>query len=69
MEHQKILSLLNEPNDSKFVAKKWCVANDNSRTNYDVGSEIVYNTEILKSNLCDYNDSCILVRGNAANIG
>ena len=46
MEHQKILSLLNEPNDSKFVAKKWCVANDNSRTNYDVGSEIVYNTEI-----------------------
>ena len=26
--------------------------------------EIIYNTEVLKSNLCDYNDVCILVRGD-----
>ena len=26
--------------------------------------EIIYNTEILKCNLCDYNDAYILERGN-----
>ena len=24
-------------------------------TNYGIGNEIIYNTEVLKSNLCDYN--------------
>ena len=28
-----------------------------------VGNEIIYNTEVSKSNLCDYNDAYILVRG------
>ena len=27
-------------------------------------NEIAYNTEISKSNLCDYNDAYILVRGD-----
>ena len=35
-----------------------------SNANYDVGNEIIYNIEVLKSNLCDYNDDYILVRGN-----
>ena len=30
MEHQKILNLLNEVNDSKFVTKKWNIFNDQS---------------------------------------
>ena len=25
--------------------------------NHDVGNEIIYNTEALKSNFCDYNDA------------
>ena len=29
--------------------------------NYNVGNKIIYNTELLKSNLCDYNDANILV--------
>ena len=53
MEHQKILNLLNEANDSKFVTRKWNIVNDNSKTNYDAVNEITYNTEILKSILCD----------------
>ena len=53
MKHQKILNLLNEPNDSKFVTEKWNIVNDQSIANYDVGNEIVYNTKILKSDLCD----------------
>ena len=62
MEHQKMLNLLNEANDSKFVTRKWNIINNNSRTNYDVANEITYNTEILKFNLCDYSDAYILVR-------
>ena len=29
---------------------------------YEEGNEFTYNTEVLKSNLCDYNDAYILVR-------
>ena len=32
--------------------------------NYDLGNEIIYNTEVLKSNLCDFNDAYILIRGD-----
>ena len=39
MEHQKILNLLNEANDSKFVIRKWIIINDNSKANYDVANE------------------------------
>ena len=64
MEHQKILNILNEPNDSKFVTRKWSIVNDQSNVNYDVGNKIIYNTDVLKSNLCDFNDAYILVRGD-----
>ena len=53
MEHQKILNLLNEPNNSKLVRKKWNIVDDFSNTHYGVGNEIIYNTEVLKSNICD----------------
>ena len=53
MEHQKRLNLLNETIGSKFVTRKWNIVNDQSNANYDVGNEIIYNTEVLKSNLCD----------------
>ena len=57
MEHQKILNLLNEANNSNFVTRKWNIFNDQSNINYDVGNKIIYNTEVLKSNFCDYNDA------------
>ena len=37
--------------------------NDNSKSNYDATNGITYSTQILKSNLCDYNEACILVNG------
>ena len=64
MEHQKILNLLNEASESKFVTRKWRIVNDQSDANYDVGNEIIYDTEVLKSNLCDYNDANILGKGD-----
>ena len=69
MEHQKQLNLLNGTNNSKFVSRKWNIANDNSKPNYGVGSEIFYNAEGLKSNPCHYNDAYILVRGEIIIIG
>ena len=36
--------------------------NDQPKANYDVGNEIIDNTEVLKLNLCDYNDAYVLVR-------
>ena len=63
-EHQKILNLLTEANNSKLETRKRNVVNDNSESNYDVGNEINYNLEVLKSNLCDYNDAYILVNGD-----
>ena len=63
MEHQKTLNLLNEANDSKFVARKWNIANDQSNANYDAPNKVICNTEGLRSNLCDYSDAYILVRG------
>ena len=53
MGHQKMLNLLNKPNNSKFVTRKWNIVNDRSNANYDIGNETIYNTEVLKSNLCD----------------
>ena len=64
MEHQKILNLLNEANDSKFLTRKWNIVNDTSNSNYDAGNEITYNTEVLKTNFCDYNDVYILVKSD-----
>ena len=48
MEHPKILILLSEASDSKFVTRKWTIVDDQSNTNYDAGNEIIYNTEVLK---------------------
>ena len=63
MQHQKMLYLLNEANGSKFVTRKRNIVNDNSKSTYAAANEISCNTEILKSNLCDYNNASILVKG------
>ena len=61
MEHQKILKLLNEAGNSKFVTRKWNIVNDQSNynANYSASNKITYSTEVFKSNLCDYNDAYI----------
>ena len=49
---------------SKSVTRKWNIANDEPNGNYDVGNKIIYKTEVLKSNLFNYSDAYILVKGN-----
>ena len=64
MEHQKLLNILNETSDSRIIARKQNIFNDQLSINYDVRNEIILNTEVIKSNLCDYNDAYILVRSD-----
>ena len=40
------------------------IFSDQSNGNYDSGNEIFYNAEVLKHNICDYNDAYILVKGD-----
>ena len=47
------------------MTRKWNIINDLSNANFIVENEIIYNTEVLKSNLCDYVDAYILLRGDA----
>ena len=64
MEYQKIANLLdngsNQP--SKFRTKNWVEINDESRGTY-TSNDIKFKTTMLRSNLCDYADAYILVKG------
>ena len=64
MEYQKIANLLESTSDnlSKFRTRNWVEMNDESRGNYANG-DIKFKTTMLRSNLCDYVDSYIFVKG------
>ena len=64
MEYQKISNLLESTSDniSKFRTRNWVEINDESRGNY-ANSDIRFKITMLRSNLCDYADLCILVKG------
>ena len=42
--------------------RKWKISNDQSNASYRVGNEMIYSTEALKSNLCNFNDVYVLAR-------
>ena len=50
----------NQP--SKFRTRKWVEINDESRGTY-TNNDIKFKTTMLRSNLCDYADAYILVKG------
>ena len=56
----------NQP--SKFRTRNWVEINDESRGTY-TGNDIKFKTTMLRSNLCDYADACILVKRTIAIIG
>ena len=64
MEYQKIANLLESTSDnpSKFRTRNWIEINYESRENY-ANSDIRFKTKMLRSNLCDYVDSYIIVKG------
>ena len=67
MEFQKIVNFLDTTSDNKdlptFVTKKWIEVYDQSEGNYNVNKEIRIKTSVLRSDLCDFNDVYIVVKG------
>ena len=67
MEHDKINNLLlSEDNESeklsKFITRKYIKVSSLSNT-YNENKSIRLKTPMLRSNLCDYSDAYILVKG------
>ena len=64
MEYQKITNLLGNASNQpyKFKTKNWVEINDESRGTY-TSNDIKFKTTMLRSNLCDYTDAYILVKG------
>ena len=65
MEYQKITNLLGSTSDKvpKFTTKKWIEVHDQSGEAYNTNKQIRFKTPMLRSDLCDYNDAYIVVRG------
>ena len=68
MEFQKIANFLDTISDDKdlprFVTKKWIEVYDQSEKNYNPNKEIRIKTSMLRSDLCDFSDAYIVVKGN-----
>ena len=65
MEYQKIANSLDSASNqpSKFRTRNWDEINDESKGSQKPGSDIKFKTTMLRSNLCDYADAYILVKG------
>ena len=66
MEHYKISKLLNNSAVAKFVTKKWVEVNDLSSGQYSVNKNIRFQTSLLRSDLCDYSNAYIVVKGRVS---
>ena len=68
MEYQKIINLFdNTPNESsQFRTKNGVKINYDVRGMYNTNSQIKFKTSMLKSSLCDYSDTYILVKGTTS---
>ena len=68
MEFQKIINLLDITSDNKdlprYVTKKWIEVYDQSEKNYNPNKEIRIKTPMLRSDLCDFSDAYIAVKGD-----
>ena len=68
MEYQKITNLLGTTPDEvpRFIIKKWVEVHDQSGSaddRYKPNKQIRFKTSMLRSDLCDYSDAYIVVKG------
>ena len=68
MEFQKITNFLDINSDNKdlpkFFTKKWIEVYDQSEKNYNPNKKNRIKTSMLRSDVCDFNDAYIVVKGN-----
>ena len=69
MEHHKTSKLLNDSAVSKLVTIKWIEINNLSGGQFSVKKNVRFKTSILRSDLCDYSDAYIVVKGRISVIG
>ena len=67
MEFQRITNFLDTTTDNKdsprFFTKKQIEVYDQSQGNYDINKEIRIKTSVLRSDLYDFSDTSIVVKG------
>ena len=68
MEYEKITNLLDSASNkpSKFRTKNWIEINDDIRGAYSPNKQTRFKTEMLRSSLCNYGETYIIVKGNIA---
>ena len=69
MEYQKIKNLLDTTSDNvpRFITKKWIEVHDQSGSpedRYKPSKQIRFKTSMLRSDLFDFSDAYIVVKGN-----
>ena len=68
MEYQKFRNLLDTASENvpRFITKKWVEVHDQSGSaedRYNPSKQIRFKTSMLRSDLCDFSDSYIVVKG------
>ena len=65
MEYQKIINLLGNIPDNipRYITKKWVEIYVQSGGTYNVNKEVRCKTPMLRSDLCDFNETYIVVTG------
>ena len=65
MKFNKINSLLGPAHDKvpRFITKKWIEVQSQSGNTYNTSKPIRFKTSMLKSDLCDYSDAYVWVKG------
>ena len=69
MEYQKITNLLDTTLDEvpRFITKKWVdvhIQSGSADDRYKPNKQIRFKTSMLRSDLCDYSDAYIVVKGS-----
>ena len=65
MEFNKINNLLSPAHDKvpRFITKKWVGVQSQSGSTYNTSKPIRFKTSMLRSDLCDYSDAYVWVKG------
>ena len=65
MEFNKINNLLDSEHDKvpRFITKKWIEVQSQSGNTYNTSKPIRFKTSMLRSDLCDYSDAYVWVKG------
>ena len=69
MEYQKMTNLLDATSDNvpRFITKKWIEVHDqsgNAEDRYKPSKQMRFKTSMLRSDLCDFSDAYIVVKGD-----